>query len=86
MSQSESPPPPVPPQAPPPHWTFISGALFAIGLLILIPSGLCTAFFGVMSLGGGDPSFLMMALMVGALPIAIGLGLVYAGLNTRRRD
>ena len=87
MSQPEpTPPQAAPPEPPRPHWSFVSVALFVVGLLILIPSGLCTAFFGAMSLGGGDPSFLGMVLLVGALPIAIGLGLVYAGLNTRRRD
>ena len=79
---SESPPP----QPPPPHWTFISVALFVIGLLILIPSGLCTAVFGVMSLGEGDPSFLGMVLLFGVVPMAIGFGLLYAGLSLRRRD
>jgi hypothetical protein len=86
VSQSDPALPPAPPQPARPHWTFISVALFVIGLLILIPSGLCTAVLGVMSLGGGDPSFLGIVLLVGVLPMAIGLGLVYAGLNTRRRD
>ena len=71
------------------HWTVLSVALFVLGMLILVPSGLCTGLIGVMSLF--DPQtdwgeFLVIILPVGGLPMAIGAALVYAGLKLRRRD
>lgn len=68
-----------------PHWTVLSVALFAIGLLILIPSGLCTAL-GIISMATTDPSFLGIVLLFGGTPIVIGVGLVFVGLKVRRRD
>jgi len=68
-----------------PRWTFISLALFVLGLLILIPSGLCTAIGSFFSLTEGDPSFILLVLMFGALPIAGGAVLVWAGLKARPR-
>ena len=81
MSQPE-------PQAPAsrPRWTFISVALFVLGLLILIPSGLCTAAFGVFALAEGDPSGILLLLMFGGIPMAVGAVLVWAGLQARPRD
>ena len=70
----------VPPKL---RWTFVSIALFSVGLLILVPSGLCTAVFGVMSLTEGD-GLLGFALIAGGLPMALGIGLVLAGLEARR--
>ena len=65
------------------RWTFISIALFALGLLIFVPSGLCTAAFGIMSLfQGGD--MMGLALVVGGLPMAMGAALIWAGLSVRR--
>jgi hypothetical protein len=84
MSQPETP-------SPRPHWTALSVVLFVIGLLILVPSGLCTGIFGAVSLfGGGDVqeslAALLAILLYGAIPIAIGAVLVYAGLKARRRE
>jgi hypothetical protein len=69
-----------------PRWTFISLALFVLGLLILVPSGLCTAIGSFLSLAEGDPSFILLVLMFGALPIAGGAVLVWAGLKARPRE
>jgi hypothetical protein len=79
-----------PPQQCKPRWTFVSVALFVIGLLILIPSGLCTALIGLpfafSSLGGADSQMASMILIFGVVPMALGAALVYAGLQSRRRD
>jgi hypothetical protein len=73
-----------------PRWTFISVALFVVGLLILVPSGLCTALIGLpfafSSLGGADSQMATMILIFGVVPMALGAALVYAGLQSRRRD
>lgn len=72
-----------------PHWTLVSVVLFVIGMLILIPSGLCTGVVGLYLLAD-DPSqfleFLVLILPYGAIPMALGAGLVYAGLKSRRHD
>ena len=68
------------------HWTFISVALFVIGLLILVPSGLCTAFGGILTIIEGDPSSVLLVLLFGGLPMAVGALLVWAGLKARSRD
>lgn len=80
----------TPPLQSKPRWTGISVALFVIGLLILVPSGLCTALVGIpFAFGGfaaGDGAMMFNILMVGVVPMAIGAALVYAGLKSRRRD
>ena len=63
----------------------LSIALLVIGLLILVPSGLCTAFLGLPVLIY-NPLALGMVALAGGLPIAVGALLVYAALKTRRRD
>jgi uncharacterized BrkB/YihY/UPF0761 family membrane protein len=75
-----------------PRWTFISVAMFILGLLILVPSGLCTVVFGGMILiqPDGSPgeilSIGLMVLMFGVVPMAVGGLLVWAGLKARSRD
>ncbi len=73
-----------------PRWTGIAIALFVVGLLILVPSGLCTVLIGLpfafSSLGGADSQMASMILIFGVLPMALGAALVYAGLKSRRRD
>ena len=86
--------PPSGPASPPGQrrqWGALSVTLLVIGLLILIPSGLCTGIFGIGAIYGmltespGEGlSILMEALMVGGIPLAIGGILVYAGLQARR--
>jgi len=72
-----------------PHWPGIGIALFVIGLLIVVPSGLCTTLgllFAVSPYGMQDPSILVMVLAIGGGPMAVGALLVWAGWKTRRRD
>ena len=69
------------------HWTFISIALFVLGLLILIPSGLCTAVMGAfMFAESPDASGVMILLMFGGIPMAAGAVLIWAGLKARTRE
>ena len=69
------------------RWTFISIALFVIGLLILVPAGLCTLTLGALFLT--DPSdagaFFGAVLVFGGVPMALGALLVWAGLKARER-
>jgi len=71
------------------HWTLVSTALFILGLAIFGSFGLCTAFMGYFTLldiaERGDTSGLLLMLILGVLPTAIGATLVYAGLKFRRR-
>jgi hypothetical protein len=71
-----------------PRWPAIGIALFVIGLLIVVPSGLCTALgmAVVLSQGMGDISMLGVVLTFGGVPMALGAVLVYAGWKSRRRD
>ena len=69
-----------------PHWTVVSVVLFVVGMLILVPSGLCTTVFGIGALVDADPEFLYMAVAIGGIPSLIGAALVVAGLKARRRD
>ncbi len=83
------PDPTTPEKNTPVRWTAGAIAVFAIGLLILIPSGICTGVIGVLSLFDGATDFgefLVIVLPVGGLPMVIGAALVYAGLKLRRRD
>jgi len=85
--------------APPPppgrtHWGAGAIALLVIGLLILIPSGLCTGILGIGAIvtsfinpnaAGGALASLPMILFVGGIPAAIGGFLVFAGFRMRKR-
>jgi|KBSMisStaDraftv2_1062788.scaffolds.fasta_scaffold62390_2 hypothetical protein len=83
--------------APPPkpsarRWTAGAIAVLAIGLLIFIPSGLCTGIFGMgaiygMITGSGREGFsiLLEALLFGAIPLAIGGGLVFLAFKMRKK-
>ena len=81
--------PHLPPQ---PKWGVLSLTLMIIGLLILVPSGLCSGLFGIGALTGlltGNVSealsSLALVLMVGAIPVAIGGALVFVALRMRGR-
>ena len=74
------------PQEDRPHWTAVSLTLFILGLLILIPSGLCTAVFGFSTFAADGLDNALLVLLIGGLPIAIGAWLVEAGFRARRRD
>lgn len=67
------------------RWTFISVALFVLGLLILVPSGLCTAFAGILTIIEGDPSSVLLVLLFGGVPMVVGALLVWAGFKARER-
>jgi hypothetical protein len=65
--------------------------LLVIGLMILIPSGLCTGIFGVGALydmitssSSEGASILGEALIIGGIPLAIGGILVYAAFQARK--
>jgi hypothetical protein len=78
---------------PPPRRSKTSIALITVGLLILIPSGLCTGTVGVGFLWNeilqvgflGFTDMLGLVLMLGGVPIAIGAGLLFWGLRRPRR-
>ena len=55
MSDVSQPQGPADPK-PPARWTGAAVALVFFGLLILIPSGLCTSLFGIGALLGGGSS------------------------------
>lgn len=70
-------------------WTAASVALFVLGLLVLIPSGLCTGLIGILSLFSSPTDFgefFVVVLPIAAIPMAVGAALVYFGLKARRRD
>jgi hypothetical protein len=77
----------------PPRRSRTSIALITVGLLILIPSGLCTGTVGVIFLWNeilqvgflGFLDMLELVLTVGGVPIAIGAGLLFWGLRRSRR-
>jgi hypothetical protein len=90
---SVSPPPAAVPPVPArkPHWTALAITLLVIGLMIAIPSGLCTGVFGVgaiydmmSSSSSKGAGILMTALMVGGIPLAIGIGLVAVAFSLRK--
>lgn len=74
-----------------PHWSALAVTLLVIGLLILIPSGLCTGVFGAGALydmftSSSDEgvSILAEALMIGGPFLAVGGALVYAAFRVRK--
>jgi hypothetical protein len=81
--------PETPPDQGKRRWNGVSIAIFVLGLLILVPSGLCTGLglvFALSPYGIRNPSMIGLSLTIGGLPMAIGIALVYAGLKSRRRD
>lgn len=54
----------------------VTGALLVIGLLLLVPSGLCTGLMIVMSLSEGEVGMVLTALIVGGPFLAVG-GLLF---------
>jgi len=77
----------------PPRRSAVAIAMIVIGLMILIPSGLCTsvfaggAFMSLFTESGGAQDFFMVvteALFIGAPFIAIGTLLLVMGLRRPR--
>lgn len=96
MSDPVTPPPPnapwPPPRPPQSRWGALSVTLLAIGLLILVPSGLCTGILGIgaiysMLAGSGSDAgdMLSTVVLVGGIPIAIGGLLVAVAFAARRK-
>jgi len=62
-----------------PSWPGASLALFILGLCILMPSGLCTAVaIAAFPLG------ILVFLLFGAIPMAMGAALIWGALRARR--
>jgi hypothetical protein len=57
------------------------GLLLGIGILIMTCSGLCSLVVVFMGFGEAmrDPSIIMVPLLVGGIPFAIGVGLFWGG-------
>jgi hypothetical protein len=68
----------VPPQKKP-SWPGASLALFILGLCILVPSGLCTTIAIVVY-----PFGILVFLMLGGIPMAMGAALIWGALRARR--
>jgi hypothetical protein len=72
------------------RWGAVSIALLILGLLILVPSGLCTALVGgsilIESLPHGDLSAIPIVLIYGGVPVAMGAAVVWVAFKARRRD
>ncbi|HEV2548928.1 MAG TPA: hypothetical protein VGU20_16420 [Stellaceae bacterium] len=74
---------------PPPPQRRTVGAivLISLGLLLLVPSGLCTGVMGLIDIignHGGD--MVILALVYGGLPITLGFVLLVLGLNLPRQQ
>jgi hypothetical protein len=76
------------PAQPPPRkrWTSGAVALFALGLLILVPSGLCTAAVGIWMLWSEGYFVIPGMVLVGGPLILLGALLLTLGLRMRRYD
>ena len=73
---------------PPPPQRRTVGAivLICLGLLLLVPSGLCTGVMGLIDvIGNHKGDMLILALVYGGLPLAVGAVLLILGLNLPRR-
>jgi len=69
-----------PPQQNQPSWPGASLALFILGLCILVPCGLCTVVAIVIY-----PPMIVVALMLGGIPAAMGGALIWGALKARHR-
>ena len=67
------------------------GILLGVGILIAGTSGLCSAVFLITMLGSNSgwmvdlPSMLALIAVVGGIPFAIGMGLVWGGRALLRK-
>jgi len=76
-----------PPDHPPPQRRTVGAiVLISVGLLLLVPSGLCTGVMGLFDLFGRGGGLLILALVYGGLPLTVGLALLVLGLNLPRRQ
>ena len=60
---------------------FFGGLLLGVGLLIMTCSGLCSLVVVVMGFSEAlrEPSIIIVPLLVGGIPFAIGFGLFWGG-------
>lgn len=73
--------------------TFFGWCLMAVGALIAVSAGLCTAWFvAIGAIGATDPHtdqawlpFAIWAFAVGSVPIALGVGLLVLGRRLSRK-
>lgn len=68
-----------PPSQNKPSWPGASLALFILGLCILVPAGLCTGTAIVIY-----PPAILVFLMLGGVPMAIGAALIWGALKARQ--
>jgi hypothetical protein len=71
--------------------SLFGGLLLGTGILIMTCSGLCSLVVVFMGFGEAmrDPSIIMLPLLVGGIPFAVGFGLFWWGrwlLKTVRND
>lgn len=66
----------------------LGGIMMAIGILVMTTSGLCTLFVVASMLPdmASQPLLLMLPLLVGGIPLAMGIGLLLGGRAIRRDD
>ena len=69
-----------PPQQKQPSWPGASLALFILGLCILMPAGMCTVVAIAIY-----PPMIVVALMLGGIPAAMGGALIWGALKARHR-
>lgn len=65
---------------------FMGAAIMAVGLLIALLCGACTAYFTFGALGsqGNQMGVILMALLLGGTPTLIGVAMFRYGLNLYR--
>lgn len=63
---------------------FFGGLLLAIGILLAAGSGLCTLFVIGSGMGSGAGGLWVLAIVIGAVPFALGIGLFVIGRNLLR--
>jgi hypothetical protein len=71
--------------------SLFGGLLLGVGILIMTCSGICSLVVVFMGFGEAmrDPSIIILPLLVGGIPFAIGFGLFWWGrwlLRTVRND
>ena len=64
------------------------GLLLGVGILIMTCSGLCSLVVVIMGFSEAmrDPLIIMLPLLVGGIPFAIGFGLFWGGRALLRQD
>jgi hypothetical protein len=67
-------------------------AMICAGFLVLVPSGLCTGFFNILSVvgmissspSGYETGIFWLSLMFGGPPILLGIALIFVGMRLNR--